>query len=79
MTKLVVSSLLRSQLNNLDVQMELCDESGQLLGCFMPAAAANAAEYAWAKAQFSEAEAEIARRQTGGITTAELLKRLGAS
>ena len=36
MTKVIVDQSLRSKLNGLDEQVELCDESGRTMGHFLP-------------------------------------------
>jgi hypothetical protein len=69
---------MRDALGNLDEPLELYSPEGELLGLFMPAIPHDEAQYAWARAQFTEEEVERARAQTGDITTAELLRRLEA-
>ena len=36
MTKVTIDESLRSKLNGMDDQVELCDESGQTMGPFFP-------------------------------------------
>jgi hypothetical protein len=79
MTKLIVHPSLRSQLNGLASELELCDETGRTLGYFVPAAEHERQLYDWANAQFTDEELERARQEPGGRTTAEILARLESS
>jgi hypothetical protein len=79
MNKVVVQATVRSQLHDLDSELELCDESGRTLGYFVPASEVEARHYEWARAQFTDEELERARGEPGGRTTAEILARLGRS
>jgi hypothetical protein len=76
MNKLVLDPAVRSQLNGLNGEVELCDEEGRTVGFFVPANLRERLWYDWAKAQFTDDELERARRQPGGRTTAEVLERL---
>jgi hypothetical protein len=77
MNKVIVDRTLRSKLDNLDVELELCDESGRTLGYFVPADQYDRSLYDWAKAQISDEELERRLQEPGGRTTAEVLARLG--
>jgi len=55
MNKIVLDTVLRSKLNNLDTEAEFCDEAGQTVGFFLPARRHRQLLYAWAKAQVSDA------------------------
>lgn len=82
MNQVTVTADLRSQLHGLDSDLEFRDESGRMLGYFVPVPEVTGVEpwmYQWAKAQFGEEELERARRQPGGRTTAEVLRRLEQS
>ncbi len=67
-------------------QLTLCDDSGKLLGYFLPAeeyermkrleAEHRRLLYAWAKAQFTDEEIERAEADPEEFTTAEVLKYL---
>jgi hypothetical protein len=76
MNKLVLDPTVRSQLNGLNGEVELCDEEGRTVGFFVPVKLRERLWYDWAKAQFTDEELERARQQPGGRTTAEVLERL---
>ena len=77
MNRIVVDTSVLSKLDNLTSAMELCNEGGVTLGYFVPAADRQREVYEWAQGAFSEEEIDAARQQPGGITTEELLGRLG--
>jgi hypothetical protein len=76
MSKVTLDQSLRAKINNLDSEVEFCDESGRTVGYYVPADWHHQLLYAWAKAQFTDEELEIARRQPGGRPLAEILARL---
>ncbi len=76
MNKIVVDPPLRSRLDNLDSRLELCDQSGRVLGYFVPASEQRRLLYAWAQAEFTDEEIKCARQEPGGMTIAELLADL---
>jgi len=79
MDKLLLDPTTRSRFNGLDRYSEVCDETGQTLGFFLPPEFHHEVMYAWAKALFSEAELAEARaevRSQGGYTTPEVIARL---
>lgn len=55
-------------------ECELRDESGEMLGLFVP----RAELYEWARSLSTDEEIEAARREPNGSTTDEILRRLGA-
>ena len=75
MQKVIVDTTTRGQLSTLDAPAELCDEAGQVLGRFTPAAVERAA-YEWARTAFTDAELEMASQQKTRYTTAEVLEHL---
>ena len=77
MTKVVVDEALRFKLNGLKEQLELCDESGQGLGRFLPENVYKKLMYSADQCPYTEAELEQARHETGGRTLAEIWKSLG--
>jgi len=77
MNRIMVDAALRSKPDNLESRLELCDESGVTLGCFVPASEREGLLYAWARAEFTDEEIERARREPGGLTIAEVLADLG--
>jgi hypothetical protein len=76
MNKLVLDPTLGSQLNAVNGEVELCDQTGRTLGYFLPAQMRNRILYDWAKAQFTDEELDRAEQQTGGMTTAQMLEWL---
>jgi hypothetical protein len=76
MSKLVLDPALRAKLNNLDSDVEVCDESGNTIGYFLSAEWHHELLYTWAKAQVTDEELEEARRQTGGRPLEDILKDL---
>lgn len=76
MNKVVLDEPLRAKLQGLAEQVELHDESGQILGQFLPQQVYHRLVCEWAKAQVSDDELDRIRREPGGRTTAEVLQRL---
>jgi hypothetical protein len=79
MDKLIVDADLRSRLHNVESTLEVCDESGQTLGHFVPAPDRLRSAYDWAGTAFTDDELERARQETGGRTLSEIRQRLGGS
>jgi len=79
MNKVMVDPLVRSRLQNLQSRLELCDESGETLGYFVPTSERDRLLYAWARDQFTDEEIESARNEPGGVTITEILADLTAS
>jgi hypothetical protein len=77
MTKVTIDNTLRSKLNGLDEQIELCDESGRTLGHFLPADTYARLIYDWVNAQVTDEELEQARQEPGGRPLEEIWKSLG--
>lgn len=72
MSKVVLDDDLRAKLNGLNEEVEVCDAAGRTLGRFLPEQEYWRLMYDLAKAEFSDdAELEEARRESGGMTTAE--------
>ncbi len=78
MHRVVVDTTVLSKLDNLRSALELCNEAGVTLGYFLPAADRQRELYDWARGAFSDEEIEVARQQSGGVTTEELLAGLKA-
>jgi hypothetical protein len=77
MTKVLADQTLRSKLNDLKDHVEIHDESGKTLGHYIPSALYTELLYAWARALFADKEEyHRARREEGGLTTADLLAYL---
>jgi hypothetical protein len=79
MTKVLIDESLRSKLNGLNEEMELCDESGRTPGHFLPADLFRKLLYAYAESEcpYSKEELERMRQETGGRSLAEIWERLG--
>ncbi|MGQ0633460.1 MAG: hypothetical protein ACT4QC_02525 [Planctomycetaceae bacterium] len=77
MVRLTVDESLQEQLKQLSEQAELCDESGNRLGYYVPEALHHRLLYDWAKAQVSDGELERARQEPGGSSLAEIWARMG--
>jgi hypothetical protein len=75
MTRVVVDEILRNKLHNLLEPIELCDESGQVIGRVLPVPSPT--EYEGLESPLSKEELQR-RKQNKGKTfsTAELLARL---
>ena len=71
MTKVVIDAVLRNKLGNLAEAKQFTDESGQLLGHFLPVAAAPRRE-----PQISDEEIQRRLRQGGGRPLSEILADL---
>lgn len=81
MQKITLNEALRTQLNGLDANVELCDESGRTLGHFVPLAEYRKLLTAVAEGQcpYSEEELQKFEQQTDGRPLAEIWKSLGRS
>ena len=79
MSRVVLDHELRSKLNGLNEQLEICDEAGKTLGRFVPEALYRELLVAWSKAQLPDAELERRRQEPRGHTLAEIWQRLGQS
>ena len=78
MNRVFVEPSLRAKLHNLDSRLELCDESGNTLGFFVPVSEQQRLLYVWAQAEFSDEEIELAQAERGGLNLAEVLADLAA-
>ncbi|HET6878717.1 MAG TPA: hypothetical protein VFI31_01025 [Pirellulales bacterium] len=79
MTRLTLDADLRSKLNGFDKPVEVCDESGQTLGHFLPSPLYDELFYAALSAECAHSKEELRRRhhETGGRTLAEIWRDLG--
>ena len=85
MSKITLDAELRAKLNGLNEQLEVCDESGNTVGHFVPEDLYRDLLRSWAKTEFTDAEIEQARQEVkaeGGLTTSEAIafiqKRIAA-
>ncbi len=77
MSKITLDPQLRSVLNGLDDQLEVCDETGKTVGHFLPDAVYRRLVYDWVKAQSTEEELRQISQELGGKSLAEIWARLG--
>jgi hypothetical protein len=77
MSKVIVDELLGSKLAACAKPVELCDQSGRLLGHFIPADQAETISRPDDRCPHSEAELQAMRNETGGRPLAEIWKSLG--
>ena len=76
MNRVLVEPSLRTKLHNLDSRLELCDQSGNTLGFFVPVSEQQRLFYAWAQSEFTDEEIEHAQAEPGGFSIAEVLADL---
>ena len=77
MTKVMIDESLRSKLNGMDDQVELCDESGRTMGHFLPDAVYRKLLYAFDQCPYSEEELRGHMEEPGGRPLDEIWRRLG--
>ena len=77
MTQVVIDDALRARLNGLKDQVEFRDESGRLLGHFIPAVQAGFVPPPSDGCPYTPEELERFRRETGGKPLPEIWKGLG--
>jgi hypothetical protein len=79
MSKITLDATLRSKLNGLNEELEVCDESGETLGHFVPTDDYRKLIYLVAELQnpHTKEKLEALRNQTGGMTLAEFWKKMG--
>ena len=70
MNRIVIDSALRSKLDNLPAAVELCDETGRVVGRFTPVP--DSARYSPLEPQVSEEELQRRVDAGGGRTLAEI-------
>lgn len=76
MGRITLDPHLRSQLNGLDQQMELCDEAGTVVGHFLPEPLYRELLVAWSRCHLPDEELERRRQEPRGRTLDEILKSL---
>ena len=72
----VTLSELESRAGQLQEEVEVCDQSGRVVGRFLPEHIYRQHLYEWANAQFTDSELDRAAQEPGGYTTAEVLQHL---
>jgi hypothetical protein len=79
MKRVILSSDVRSQLADLTTPLELCDESGGVLGYFLTCESYNDLLVSFARAVVSDEEVERRMREPGGCSLQDLWQRLGSA
>jgi hypothetical protein len=77
MSQVTIDGALLARLNGLSEQMEFRDESGRLLGHFVPARKGPVKLLPSDGCPYTAEELERMRNQTGGRPLSEIWKRLG--
>jgi hypothetical protein len=77
MTRVIVDDAVRAKLHGLQEQLELCDESGRTLGCFLPEELYWKLQLAADQCPLSHEEVQRRREEKGGRPLAEIWKSLG--
>lgn len=79
MTKVTLDAGLRSKLNGFDEPIEVCDETGQTVGHFLPASFYDELFYAALSAESPHSKEELRRRhrESDGRSLAEIWRELG--
>lgn len=77
MSKVILDEALRSKLNGLNEQLELCDEAGRTLGHFLPIGHYLKMMYPQDQCPYSAEELTRRFQEKGGRPLAELWKELG--
>jgi hypothetical protein len=76
MTRVIADDGLKSRLKDFSESLEICDESGKVVGYFQPMTVSDREIYDWAKAEFTAEEIEKARQDPVSFSTAEVLEHL---
>lgn len=79
MNKVIIDPTLRAKLHGFANQVELCDESGQTVGHFVPDSVYREFLRVWADARLSDDELERRRKEPRGRTLAEIWRSIGRS
>ena len=77
MGKITLDEALRSKLNGLTEELEVCDETGRQVGFFLPRAVYQEMLASWSRTWVSDEELACLSLQTGGRPLAEIWKSLG--
>jgi len=76
MNRVLVDDALRTTLGELRSQVEFYDQSGRVLGYFIPTDSNSESIRNWVRSRISDEELERRAQESGGLTTAEVLKKL---
>jgi hypothetical protein len=77
MTRVVVDDVMRARLGGLTDQVELCDESGRVLGHFIPREGVPGLPAGADGCPYTAEELRRFQQETGGRPLAEIWKDLG--
>jgi hypothetical protein len=77
MTQITVDPTLQQKIGDMTSQVAFCNESGAVVGRYIPEADYIKMLYASYKCDLSEEEWERRRAETGGSTLEEIWKQLG--
>jgi hypothetical protein len=76
MNRVLVDHALQTTLGKLRSQAEFCDQSGKVLGYFIPAEQDRLSLRDWIRSRISDEELERRAQEPGRYTTADVLKKL---
>ena len=77
MSKIVMGPELLRQFQNVNEQVEFCDQAGKTVGHFLPETLYQEMVNAYVEKVFPKSEVEEALRQSGGKTLKEIWRKLG--
>ena len=77
MRRVLLDPVTVAKFGDLDEPLELCDESGRLLGLMVPGAETSGDAGKPYAPDFTDEEIRVLKNQTGGRTLAEIRKSLG--
>jgi hypothetical protein len=77
MNKITLDDTLRAKLNGLNEVLEVCDESGQSLGHFLPAEEYHKLLYTTDYCPYTEEELERSLQESDGRPLVEIWRSLG--
>jgi hypothetical protein len=76
MTRVIADQGIKVKFKDFSEVLEVCDESGKLVGYFQPVPVHDREVYDWAKAEFAKEDLTEARQSTVWYTTEEVLEHL---
>ena len=79
MTRVVVDAAFRSKLDDLDGLVELCDETGRILGYFHPLVQGSGSAAMKVQSPFTDEQIHQRQQQRAGRPLGEILEDLGGS
>jgi hypothetical protein len=77
MNKVVLDPAMQARLNGFNEHLELCDETRQVLGHFLPREMYRHLLVSFAKSVVTDEELERRRNEPGGSSLQEIWERLG--